>query len=114
LLPRREKIASGQEIKGILKRRKLQLTSPLIQVTAEMNGRNNSRMAIICRKALGTAVERNRVRRRIEAELIGMRTAMTFGLDAVIIPKSKNALCREIMIKIIKRAQNEGNITNNN
>jgi ribonuclease P protein component len=114
LLPKREKIASGKEIKGVMKRRKYQAASPLIQITAEENGQANSRMAIICRKELGTAVERNRVRRRIEAELIKMRADMNIGLDAIIIPRGKKAQCGEIMNIIIKRAYNASNPAKNN
>jgi len=113
LLSKREKIASGKEIKGILKRRKFKITTPLIQVTAEENNQANSRMAIICRKELGSAVERNRIRRRLEGELIRMRSSLIRCMDAVIIPRSTNAQCKEIMTIIIKKAENESNTVNN-
>ena len=95
MLPRRERIARGSEIRRILNRKKFHFSSPLLFIAADENNKPYSRLAVICSRELGTAVERNRVRRIIFGQFRKIRQILAKKVDAVIIPRFSMASAKE-------------------
>ena len=88
LLPKKERIASNREIKGILNRKQFRFSSPLLNITAEENNGSVSRWVVVCSKRLGKAVVRNRIRRMVLSAVANIRHKINKNVDAVIFPKS--------------------------
>jgi ribonuclease P protein component len=92
LLPKRERISSRARIKAILKTKQIHITSPLLNIVAEVNHEPFPRWVVICTKRLGGAVRRNRVRRVFLAALSKIRHKIDKKMDIIIFPKATNAV----------------------
>ncbi|MFH1387168.1 MAG: ribonuclease P protein component [bacterium] len=87
MLPRDERIASGAQIKAIIRKKQFQFSTPLLYIVAARNNQRLSRLVVVCKKALGNAVKRNKTRRRIVSAYKDIKHNMTKNIDIVIFPK---------------------------
>ena len=85
MLPKRERITRDREIKGILKRKKVHFSSPLLYVAGEENQEPCSRVAVTCSSRLGGAVIRNRTKRVIMAAYQGISHKIAKNYNFVIV-----------------------------
>ena len=87
LLPSNERIRKNREIQAILKRRQLTFNSPLLRIVAELNQLKAPRLVVVCSKALGSAVTRNRIRRVIIGKYGDIRRKIGKNIDMVVFPR---------------------------
>lgn len=88
MLPKRERITSRDRIKAIIKTKQVHITSPTLNIVAEVNQESFPRWVVICSKRLGNAVKRNRVRRIFNAAIANIRYNIGKKLDIVVFPKA--------------------------
>lgn len=96
MLPRQNRISSGSEIKDILQSKQIKANTLLLSCFAKTNNFQDFRLAIICKKRLGNAVVRNRLRRRISAACLKIMHNNAKNIDLVVIPKAFSAIYPEI------------------
>jgi ribonuclease P protein component len=100
LLPKGERITRDREIKGILKRKKVHLSSPLLYVAGEENQGPCSRLAVACSSRLGGAVVRNRAKRVIMAAYSKISHKIAKNYDIVIVVRATgrrfNEYCEDL------------------
>ena len=87
MLPKNERISDNQEIKGILKRRKIHLASPLLSLIGEENKKGKTRLTVSCSSKIGGAVLRNRTRRVLIASYQKIRHKMDKNYNIVLLPR---------------------------
>lgn len=87
LLPKRDRITNGDEIRSVVNRKQFIYSSPEIRIIAATNGLRNTRICVICRKNLGDAVVRNRTRRRVLAGICKIRHNIKENINIVFMPK---------------------------
>lgn len=102
MLPKRERITAGKEIKSILGRKQLTWSSPLLSFVAEENNFLYSRLAVVCSKRLGSAVVRNRTRRLVVNAFLKIRRNYTKNADIVIVPKKVSDKLQDYFIDVQK------------
>ncbi len=95
MLPKRERITSRDRIKAIIKNKRIHISSPTLNIVADVNQEPFPRWVVICGKRLGGAVKRNRIRRLFNAAIYNIRRKISKKVDIVIFPKAdKPALDR--------------------
>lgn len=87
LLPKRERVVKGSEIRRILQNKQYQCNTPLLRLVAKENKHDFSRWAIICPGNIGKAVARNKLRRRTDNILYKNRHKYKKKADFVLIMK---------------------------
>jgi ribonuclease P protein component len=87
LLPKRERITSRDRIKAIIKNKQVHITSPTLNLAADVNREPFPRWVVICSKRLGGAVQRNRIRRLFNAVICKIRHKINKKMDLVVFPK---------------------------
>lgn len=88
MLPRRERLVKGREIKRILSDKQFRFSSPLLYIAGELNSLPYSRVVVVCSRKLGGAVIRNRVRRTVLAAFYKIRHKIRQNMDLVLLPKA--------------------------
>ncbi len=98
MLPKRERIRSRKRIKAILKLKQIHITSPLLNIVAEVNHGSFPKWVVICTKRLGNAVRRNKVRRVFNSAISNIRHKINKNIDFLVFPKAsdKNPAVSEI------------------
>jgi ribonuclease P protein component len=91
LLPKRERITSRDRIKEILRKKQVHITSPLLNLTAEVNHGSFPRWVVICTKRLGNAVQRNRTRRKFLSVISKISYNIAENMDIIVFPKAYNS-----------------------
>lgn len=89
MLPKRNRIRSGKEIKGIHKTKQFHYTSPLLYIIANNSDQDGKKVAIVCRKELGNAVKRNRIKRKIKAAYLNIRHKIAENVKMVVVPRKE-------------------------
>jgi len=90
LLPKKERSLSGREIKQILKDKQYKYSSTLLSMAAQEKSKENPRLVVVCSKALGNAVKRNRTRRVVIQAYQNIWHNNAKKYDMVIIPRRAN------------------------
>ena len=90
MLPKKERSLSGREIKQILKEKQFKYSSTLLSMAAKEKSKENPRLVVVCSKALGNAVKRNRARRVIMQAYCNIWHNSDKKYDMVIIPRMAN------------------------
>ena len=90
MLPKRERIRSRERIKAILKTKQVHITSPLLNIIAEVNHESFPRWVVVCTKRLGQAVTRNRIRRVYLAAISKIRRNVNKNMDIIVFPMAAN------------------------
>lgn len=97
MLPRQERISGGSEIKELLHNnptivgKPIKADTPLLSCFAKVNHLPVSRLTVICKKRLGKAVRRNRLRRQISAAFLKNRHKIAQKMDIIVIPRKITA-----------------------
>ncbi len=102
MLPKRERITKNREIKGILKRKRIHFSSPLLYVAGEENQETCSRLAVVCSSRLGGAVVRNKTKRAILAAYSRIRYNLAKNCDFVILARSSGHAVKEYLADLSK------------
>ena len=89
MLPKKERIKKGSEIKEIIRSKTNSFSTPLLYLLAKENSGNHNRLAIICSKKLGKAVVRNKIRRVLMQAYLKNKHIIKKNNDIVIIPRSE-------------------------
>ncbi len=80
------RLQSKREIQQVIKNRQYQARTPLLQIV----GRNNSltlfRVVAVTPRRLGSAVKRNKIRRRIYSIFDDLKGKIKAGVDVVVFP----------------------------
>ncbi len=87
MLPKRERIVSRDRIKAIIKNKQIHITSPTLNLAADVNHEGFPRWVVVCSKRLGNAVIRNRIRRVFNSVICNIRHKIGKNMDVVIFPK---------------------------
>ena len=90
LLPKRERITSRDRIKAILRIKQVHITTPLLNIVAEVNHGSFPRWVVICTKRVGNAVQRNRIRRLFISAIARIRHKINKNIDIIVFPKVFN------------------------
>ena len=91
MLPKREKIKSGQEIRQISRDRQKTVKTPLLKIVAKAKAESTPRIVISCGKVVAKACKRNRTRRIIEAIYLKKWRKINKKYDLVIQIRHKKA-----------------------
>jgi len=102
LLPKRQRIRRGIEIKQILKQKQIHFSSPLLSLSAIENSLAEPRLVVVCSKKIGSAVVRNRVRRVVTAAFASIWHNIGKKVDMVIVPRSINASLADYAGEILR------------
>lgn len=86
--PKKERLAKRKDIQLVVAQPQLKFHSPLFNLIARENGRENSRLAIAVSKKVGKAVVRNKLRRRYRAIFRRRRLEIITPLDILLYPKT--------------------------
>ena len=86
MLPHKERLTRDRDIKRTLKTKQYTSRSSLLYLVGRENSLKNSRVAVVTPKKLGSAVERNRIRRLFKAAFSQAKSSLTKNLDLVLFP----------------------------
>jgi len=95
LLPKRERLADGREIKKVLNQKKKYFSCPLFYLAGNENNFTSSRLAVVCSSKLGNAVKRNLIRRRIKRAFASIWRNNNKKHDVVAVARGRVGLLRE-------------------
>ena len=87
MLPRDERISKEAEIRAILRTGSRKTRTPLLDLVIKPNHTSKPRLLVITKKALGKAVQRNRIKRRIKGAYLKIRHNINENNDMVVFPK---------------------------
>lgn len=87
MLPKRERLAREQEIKGVIKAKQYESKGPLLYFVARDNSQQFSRLTVVTPKTLGKAVKRNRLRRQVFEVFGKIKPKISKNVDLVVFPK---------------------------
>lgn len=87
MLPKRERIARGSEIKAIIREKQFEGKAPLLYFVGRENGLGFSRATIVTPGKLGNAVIRNRLKRVFSEAYRKKRHNIAKNIDFVIYPR---------------------------
>ncbi|OGC36773.1 ribonuclease P protein component [candidate division WOR-1 bacterium RIFOXYB2_FULL_48_7] len=107
MLPKENRICSGERIKEILSAKQLHLSTPELKIVAQKSDTPYPRLAVICSKKIGNAVTRNRWRRRVRGLWLKKTHNKAKNIDFVIIAKCEN-IDNDLVGKAIEKVVNAG------
>ena len=87
LLPKVNRIRKGSEIKRILRNGRFHFSSTLFRMFADLSQGAGIRVAVVCSKKVGGAVDRNCTRRAIHRLVLKYWHKLAKNFDVVVVPK---------------------------